>query len=225
MRTLGLIPARGGSRGIPRKNIRPLHGKPLIAWTVEAASDCPDIDRLIVSTEDAEIAAVVRSLGCEVLPRPAALARDDTTSVEVALHVLRTIGESFDLLVLLQPTSPLRQTEDISACLRVCREGAAPACVSIVRATEPPFWMFTQTPSGCLEPIVPRHLVPLRRQDLPAAFLLNGAVYVAKTSWLETHKTFLGPGVHGYVMPTDRSIDIDSAEDWQTAEAWLAQRR
>jgi len=201
-----------------------LHGKPLIAWTIEAAGRCADITDIFVSTEDVEIATVARSLGCAVLPRPAELAEDNTTSVAVALQVLRTAGKVFDLLVLLQPTSPLRKTEDIIACIRKCGPGRAPACVSVVRATESPSWMFTQTPSGSLEPVVPRHLIPLRRQDLPPAFFLNGAVYVAQPSWLELHQTFLGPGVHGYEMPAERSLDIDTLADFAAAEALLTQR-
>ncbi len=223
MRILAYIPARGGSKGVPRKNIRPLHGKPLIAWTIEAAARCTDITDLFVSTEDPEIAAVAGALGCQVLSRPAELARDESTGVEVALHVLRTTGGKYDLVVQLQPTSPLRVSADISACIRKCGPERAPACVSVVRATEPPNWMFTQTPSGSLEPLLPRHLMPLRRQDLPPAYLLNGAVYVALPSWLELHQTFLGPGVHGYEMPASRSLDIDTQSDFAAAEAILKQ--
>ncbi len=221
MRILAIIPARGGSKGVPRKNLRPLRGKPLIAWTIETAKRCAEITDLIVSTEDAEIAAVALALGCRVLPRPAELARDETTGIEVAFHVLQAMGGIYDLVVQLQPTSPMRVPEDISACIQRCGPEGAPACVSMVRATEPPSWMFTQTPTGRLEPLLPKHLIPLRRQDLSPAFLLNGAVYVARPDWLQLHQTFLGPGVHGYEMPVERSLDIDTLADFAAAEALL----
>jgi len=223
MRILAYIPARGGSKGVLHKNIRPLYDKPLIAWTIEVAKHCPEITDLVVSTEDAEIAAVATAHDCRVLPRPVELASDETTGVEVALHVLQAAGGIYDLVVQLQPTSPLRISADISACIQRCGPNGAPACVSMVRATEPPSWMFTQTPTGRLNPVLRRRLKLLRRQDLPPAYLLNGAVYVARPDWLQLHRTFLGPGVHGQEMPAERSIDIDTLADFAAAEALFRQ--
>lgn len=223
MGTLGIIPARGGSKGIPRKNLLTMAGKPLMAWTVDAARASGNIDRLIVSTEDAEIAAAARQLDCEVpFVRPAHLAQDETLAIDVALHALDALADPFDFVVWLQPTSPGRLPEDIAACVRACRAGAAPGCVSLVRATEPPQWMFTLSSGGVMQPLIPREQIPLRRQDLPPAFLINGAVYVGRPDWLREHRTFLGPGVLGYEMPADRSIDIDSWDEWHAAEARLA---
>lgn len=224
MRILGIVPARGGSKGVPRKNIRPLHGKPLIAWTIAAARECPLLSRVVISTEDAEIGAVAGQWGGEVLARPAELARDETLGVDVILHALHAVPGPWDLVVMLQPTSPLRVAADITACIRLCTDGAAPASVSVVRATEPPAWMFAKDAAGRLEPVVPRSQMPLRRQDLAPAFLLNGAVYVAQPAWLERHRTFLGPDVHGYEMPAERSLDIDTLEDFAAAEAVFARR-
>lgn len=221
MRILAYIPARGGSKGVPRKNIRPLSGKPLILWTIEAARRCAEITDLVVSTEDAEIAAVATTHDCRVLPRPVELAQDETTNIEVALHVVKAAGKSYDLVVQLQPTSPLRSSADISASIQRCVANGAPACLSMVRATEMPNWMFTQSPSGALEPILPNRQIPLRRQDIPPVYLLNGAVYVAQPAWLQTHQTFLGPGAHGYEMPFERSLDIDTLSDFATAESIL----
>src|SRR5262245_25182815 len=120
-RVLGLITARGGSKGVPRKNVRPLGGKPLLAWTIEAARNAPVIDRLILSSDDAEIIEVARAWGCEVpFVRPPELATDTADSVEVVRHALSTLGEDYDYVVLLQPTSPLRTGEDIENCVRLC---------------------------------------------------------------------------------------------------------
>lgn len=221
MRILAYIPARGGSKGVPRKNIRPLYGKPLIVWTIEAAQHCLEITDLVVSTEDAEIAAVATAHGCRVLPRPVELAGDKTTNIEVALHVVKAASENYDLLIMLQPTSPLRIPADISASIQRCVVSGAPACLSMVRATETPSWMFTQSPSGSLEPLLMRQRIPLNRQDLPPVYLLNGAVYVARPEWLQLHQTFLGPGAHGYEMPAERSLDIDTLADFAAAEALL----
>jgi CMP-N,N'-diacetyllegionaminic acid synthase len=223
MRTLGLIPARGGSKGVPRKNIRTLAGKPLLQWTVEAATASHAIDRLVLSTDDEEIADIGRAAGCEVaFLRPRELARDETPGIDVALHALGVLGHDYEFLVLLQPTSPLRRAEDISSCVQVCRESGAPGCLSVVRAAESPFWMFLMTPDAELRPVVPRASIPLRHQDLPPAFRINGAVYAARPPWLVEHHSFFGPGVRGYEMPASRSIDIDSWDDWLAAEAALA---
>lgn len=219
MATLGLIPARSGSKGLLGKNIRPLGGKPLIAWTVSAARQSSGIDRLIVSTDGPEIAAVAREYGCEVpFIRPAHLALDETPVIDVVLHALEKVGPSYEFVALLQPTSPFRTALDIDACLQACREGA-PSCVSVVQSSDSPFWMYTRSTTGELLPVADLAKVPTRRQDLPIAYLLNGAVYVARVDWLREHRSFIGPGVRGYVMPEPRSVDIDSLADFEAAEA------
>lgn len=223
--TLGLILARGGSKGLPGKNIRPLAGKPLIAWTIEAARQCPEIDRLVLSTDDHEIATVAQAWGCDVpFLRPAALATDEAKAIDVVFHALAAVGGSFERVVLLQPTSPLRLTGDITACARLCEGADRPAGISVCAAVESPYWMFTLSRDGSLNKIVPDAGLPLRRQELPPAFLVNGAVYAAWVPWLRQHSTFLGPGVRAHVMPPERSIDIDTLEDFKTAEQLIAGR-
>jgi CMP-N,N'-diacetyllegionaminic acid synthase len=223
VRTLGLIPARGGSKGLPGKNIRPLAGKPLLAWTIDAARASGVIDRLVISTDDDGIAAVAREHGCEApFLRPAHLATDESPTIDTVMHALETLGDLFDILVLLQPTSPFRTDADIAACVRRCTDEGMPACVGIIRATESPFWMFTQAPSGELEPVVARDQLPTRRQLLPPAFLINGAVYAARVDWLRQHRSFFGPGACGWEMPAERSLDIDTLEDFKAAECRLA---
>lgn len=225
MPTLGLILARGGSKGLPGKNTRSLCGKPLIAWTIEAALQCAEIDRLILSTDDPEIANVADTWGCEVpFMRPSELAGDETPAIEVALHALDSLQNKYDLLVLLQPTSPLRLPADISACICACRQGGAPGCVSITKATESPYWMFTKTSEGELHNIIADKCIPLRRQALPTAYLINGAVYAARVDWLRQHTSFIGPGVRGHEMPAERAEDIDTLEDFEAAEKRLWHR-
>lgn len=218
---LGVITARGGSKGVPRKNVRTLHGKPLIGWTIAAGLASRYVDRLVLSTDDTEIMAVAASLGCDVpFKRPAELAADDTPGIAPVLHALDVL-QGFDLVVLLQPTSPLRVAGDIDACIEKCAPGGAPACVSVVEPAQSPYWTYSIDGAGRLEPIVPRDALPDRRQDLPPSYALNGAVYVARVEWLRKANTFVAEGTVGYVMPPERSVDIDTERDLLLAEFLL----
>ena len=219
---LAVIPARGGSKGVPRKNIREIAGKPLIAWTIEAAKKSAYIDRLVLSSDDAEIIEVAESWGCEApFVRPADLARDDTPGIDPVLHALKELP-GYDYVVLLQPTSPLRTEEDIDGCIARCEEKLAPACVSVTEPAHHPQWMFTLDEAEVLAPISEQRGV--RRQDLPAVYALNGAVYVAQSAALFETRSFLGEGAHGYVMPFSRSIDIDTEQDLALATCLLQQQ-
>lgn len=142
MNLLTCIPARGGSKGIPRKNIRPLAGKPLIGWTIDAAKQAACVNRIVVSTEDEEIATVARALGAEVpFMRPEELAADDTPGIEPVLHAIAQLP-GFDWLLLLQPTSPLRTAADIEGIVDFCHSQQAPAAVSICEVAKHPYWMY-----------------------------------------------------------------------------------
>lgn len=220
VRLLALIPARGGSKGIPRKNIRELHGKPLLAWSIEAARRSASVSRVMVSTEDPEIAEVSTTWGAEVpFLRPAELARDDTPGIAPVLHALGELPE-FDWVLLLQPTSPLRTAADIDGIVRFCQERSAPAAVSVCEATNHPWWVYRQDPAGRLHPFV-EGVNAARRQDLPPAFVLNGALYLARRDWLLEQRSFMGEQTLGYEMPSERSIDIDTPMDWMLAELML----
>lgn len=222
-RILAVIPARGGSKGLPGKNIRPLHGRPLIAWTIAAARGSRRLDRIVVSTDDPAIAAVAAAHGCPVpFLRPAALAADDTPSVDVVLHALDAIGDAHDMVVLLQPTSPLRLTEDIDRAIDLCLERGAPACVSVAPAPKPPEWLMRMDADGRLVPLLPGGLRSARRQDADAALLPNGAVYVARVDWLRRTRSFYAEGTIGFLMPYARSVDIDDDMDFRLAEMRLA---
>lgn len=212
-RILGLITARGGSKGIPRKNIVEVGGRALIGWTIEAARGSHLLDRLVLSTDDEEIATVAQTFGCEVpFMRPAELAADASGSADVVMDCLQRLT-GYDYLVLLQPTSPLRTSEDIDGAIRVCLDSGAPACVSMCEAEESPFWMYALGPNGSLKPILENHYA--RRQDLPEVYVLNGAVYVADVSWFAARRGFLAEDTVGYIMPRSRSLDIDTPADLQ----------
>jgi N-acylneuraminate cytidylyltransferase len=222
---LAVIPARGGSKGIPGKNIIDVAGKPLIAWTIEAAKQSKYIDRLILSSDDDEIINIANQWGCEVpFKRPDALAKDDTPGIAPVLHAL-SIFPSFDYIVLLQPTSPLRTTEDMDGCMEQCINRQANCCVSVTEPDKSPFWMYYINIQGILEPLLPTNNdVAVRRQDLPVVYALNGAVYVARCKWLLVNKSFLSQETMAYPMSTEHSIDIDSWRDLQLAKLMLERR-
>jgi CMP-N,N'-diacetyllegionaminic acid synthase len=226
MTLLAVIPARGGSKGVPRKNIRLLAGKPLIAWTIEAARQCPEVNRLIVTTEDAEIAAVASQWGAEVpFMRPADLAHDDTPGMAPILHALRWLAESEryrpDWVMVLQPTSPLRTAADISAAIALTRAGAS-SVVSVTQAHPHPYLMKQIAPDGTLQPFDVQPQSPdNRRQAFPPVYALNGAVYLSRYDSVLTNETFVLPDTKACIMPPERSIDIDTLWDFQLADMVL----
>jgi CMP-N,N'-diacetyllegionaminic acid synthase len=224
-RVLGLVPARGGSRGVPGKNIVPLGGKPLVAWTAEAAAGSRYLDRTILSSDDEAIIAAGHAAGLEVpFVRPAGLARHDTPAMDVVLHALDAVDEAFDLLVLLQPTSPLRTSIDIDACIERVVAGA-PCCVSVTAPGHSPAWMFTLGHGDRLDRLIPEMDLPARRQELPPVFALNGAVYAADVTWLRRELSFVAAGTVGYAMPADRSVDLDDDLDLALLEVLVARRQ
>ena len=215
-RFLGLVPARGGSKGIPRKNLVDLGGQPLIAWTIEAALLSGSLDRVIVSTDDAEIATVSESLGAEVpFMRPAALATDEAASVDVARHALETLGEEGyepDYVVLLQPTSPLRTSGDVAAICLQTVEMEADTTVSVTLARDHPWIVHFMSLDGRLHRCAENQGKVERRQDLPAAYAPNGALYVARPDAILTDEDWYTGRCFGFVMPEERSLDVDT--DW-----------
>jgi CMP-N,N'-diacetyllegionaminic acid synthase len=220
-KVLGLVPARGGSKGIPRKNIRLLGGKPLIAWTLDEAKKSKYIDRLVCSTDDDEIAGVARQFGADVpFMRPPELATDTARGIDVVLHALRKLPK-FDVVVLLQPTSPLRTAEDIDGAIETWAE-AKQTVVGVAEVSKSPYWMYGLSDTGTLQQLLPKPANAANRQDLPKAFALNGAVYVASRDELKDQESFLTATTRGYVMAAERSIDLDTKEDWEYAEWKMA---
>jgi CMP-N,N'-diacetyllegionaminic acid synthase len=232
MRVLGIITARGGSKGIPGKNLKLLGGRPLIDYSIDAANDTP-LDRLICSTEDQKIADAARSLGCEVpFMRPAELARDETPHLPVILHAVEWMRDHGnyrpDAVVILQPTSPLRSAADIAAALRMLELSGADSVVSVneVTAHAHPMRMLRVDDQGLATLFVngdPVRKRINRRQDLPKAWVMNGAVYACRTDVLfAAEPSLYGDRVVAYPMPPERSISIDDQEDWAAAERALA---
>jgi CMP-N-acetylneuraminic acid synthetase len=223
LKTLALIPARGGSKGIPRKNIKPMAGKPLIAWTIEAALNAQLVDAVVVSTDDAEIAEISRQWKAQIpFMRPPELAQDDTPGIDPVLHALDKLP-GYDAVLLLQPTSPLRTAADIDACIRLAHSKQAPSVVSVCEPEQHPYWMYKMDPELGLASLID---VPAfyRRQDLPAVYALNGALYYAHADWLRAHRSFEAENTVGYVMPRERSVDIDTLLDWKIAELLITER-
>lgn len=223
---LAIIPARGGSKGVLRKNIRELAGKPLIAWTIEEALKSKHIDRLILSSEDEEIIRIAKNWGCEApFKRPDELARDDTPGVKPVLHALGALVEKYEYVVLLQPTSPLRISDDIDNCIELCIRKEAPACVSVSEVTQHPFWMYEIGDNGLMKPFNQEIDVANRRQDLPEAYILNGAVYVSRVDFILSNQSFISSSTIAYIMPKERSFDIDEEIDLKLCEIILDMRR
>ena len=215
---LAVIPARGGSKTLPRKNIIPVMGKPLLSWTVEEARRSQYIDRMVLSSDDDEIIDVAHSLGLEVpFRRPSELATDTTPTSDVLFHLLSKIP-GYDCLVLLQVTSPLRTAEDIDSCISKCIREKVGACVTVSLADKNPFYFRTLDSEGRLQPLIGNAYHIGRRQDLPDVYMINGAVFASQTAFFVEKRTFFTPETVGHVMPQERSVDIDSEKDLAVME-------
>ncbi|HEX8849558.1 MAG TPA: acylneuraminate cytidylyltransferase family protein [Gemmatimonadaceae bacterium] len=226
MRVLGLIPARGGSKGVPRKNVRPLGGKPLLQWTAEAALGAKSLARVVLSTEDEEIAAVGRSCGVDVpFMRPEELAADDTPTLPVVQHALGILeerGERYDAVCLLQPTSPFRNAGDIDGCVELLASSGADSVVSVlpVPVEYNPHWVYFGAPNGDIRLSTGEaHPIP-RRQALPAAWHREGSVYVTRRDVVMSGSLY-GARTVGYVVDGARSVNIDTPSDWTLAQTML----
>lgn len=223
MKVLGLITARGGSKRIPLKNIKSMAAQPLITYTIEAAKESRYIDEIVVSTEDERIATIAREWGAAVpFKRPEALATDEARSIDVVIHAIAELvkmGKSFDLVVLLQPTSPLRISNDIDGALERYIECGCRSVVSVSTVSESPVLYRTMDATGTLSSLLDV-CSTVRKQDMPTYYKVNGAVYVNRCSELDT-TTSLNDNPIGYLMPESRAIDIDEIADFEQAEKIL----
>ena len=219
MRVLGLIPARGGSKSIPRKNLVDLGGLPLIQWTIQAALGS-SLTRVVVSTDSEEIATVSQSLGAEVpFIRPIELSSDSTLSIDVALHALDVLDEEFDAVMLLQPTSPFRTPSDIGAALNIIDGASSVISVVPVDGTHPARMKFIE--NGLLiDPPFAETTENMPRQELRPMFIRNGAIYLTRTPEIR-NRTFKGSLSRALVMSKERSINIDSFFELAIARATL----
>lgn len=212
-KVLAIIPARGGSKGLPRKNVLDTAGKPLIAWTIEAALKARCITRVILSSDDDEIISVAKTHGCDVpFIRPDVLASDEASTLDVVLHAMEQLP-GYDYVMVLQPTSPLRSAKDIDAAFDKMITTDAPSCVSVCQVSETPYWMFSIGTNGQLQRLINLPEDISRRQDLPRSYKLNGAIYIIKTDTLRTTNSFTGTKTIAYEMPRQASIDVDTQLD------------
>lgn len=218
---LAIIPARGGSKRIPRKNIRPFAGRPIIAYAIEAARDAGLFDRIVVSTDDEEIAAVARSFGAETpFVRPPELSDDHATTLEVLRHAVERISETglaVDLVCCIYSTAPFVRATDICAAGEAIMESGADFCLSVTTFPFPIQRAVRIMPSGRLQMFQPEHL-NTRSQDLEEGYHDVGQFFWAQPTALRERKPVFGPGTIPYVIPRYRAQDIDTQEDWERAE-------
>jgi CMP-N,N'-diacetyllegionaminic acid synthase len=225
---LGLVPARGGSRGIPRKNLAVVGGDPLIAWSIRAGLAAETLDRVIVSTDDDEIAAVAAAHGAEVpFRRPAEHASDTASGAAPVIHALEWLaarGEAPEAVVLLQPTSPLRTAADIDAGVAVWRDAGscAPAVIGVSEAKHHPYRMLRAQADGTLALYDPAGGKIARRQDMPTVYAENGAFYLWPTDRLLADGELRPPGMIPFLTPARCALDVDTPWDLAVADAVLS---
>lgn len=232
--TLAIIPARGGSKGIPRKNIKELSGKPLIAWSIEAALEADATKRVVVATDDSEIAQIAKKHGAEVpFLLPSELTQDDSSILDVIKYVLewfkKEMGEDYSQVLFLEPTSPLRTPQHIKESIDLFNNKDADSVVSVMRVPGhfSPHWQFVLDNDSALSIFTNeniRNIIP-RRQQLPATYTRDGAIYLFKSNLLFNET----PGIYGervfaYVIDPKYTVDIDEPSDWDIAEKKMEKR-
>jgi len=225
---VALIPARGGSKGIPRKNIKLMAGKPMIAWTIEAAKRSQNLRRVVVSTDDVEIASVARDFGAEVpFMRPPELATDSATGLSVTMHFLDWMDRNDrlpDYVMELQPTTPLRLDCDIDAAILLANQRQARAVVGVCELSSDaahPWLAKSLRSDGSIQDFLPQKKSVVQRQDLPSVYTINGAIFLYRTLDLQRSQDYYPPGTLGYVMPASRSIDVNTPFDFHLVELIL----
>jgi CMP-N,N'-diacetyllegionaminic acid synthase len=228
MKILGLIPARGSSKGIPGKNIKLLGGKPLIQYTIEAGLKSQAIDRLIVSTDSPEIAKVAKACGSEVpFLRPGDLAADKSPTLGVIIHALEFFmktGVEFDAVCLLQPTSPFRSPEDIENAIRTFIKNETDSLISVIPVPHQynPHWVFEPAENGKLQIATGEKEIITRRQELPPAYIRNGSIYLTKTEVILNKKSLYGDSISYYEMSTEKHVNLDTLKDWEEAVSLIS---
>ncbi|MDF2183722.1 acylneuraminate cytidylyltransferase family protein [Grimontia hollisae] len=229
MRILAITPARGGSKRLPGKNIKNLNGKPLIQWTIDAALAVEEITYVMVTTDCKTIAEIAKQSGADVpFIRPPELATDTSSSTDVIRHVLdfyKMQGEDFDFVLVLQPTSPVRNADDIRRAIALLKINEADAVVSVCPCEHSPLWANTLPENCSMEDFIRHEVSQLRSQDLPNYYRINGAIYLTRVSrFYQENSLFLSSNIFAYVMDNERSIDIDHELDFLIAETVLKYR-
>jgi len=222
---LAIIPARGGSKRLPNKNILPLAGKPMLLWTIESAMQSKYLDEIILSTDSDDIIKVVENYKIKTIKRPLELASDTAKTVDVVNHVIENINKEYDFIVLLQPTSPLRTSNHIDEAIEQLIKLNADAIISVTEVDHSPLWCNILPESLSMENFISEDIKHKRSQDLPKFYRLNGAIYICKTKkFIEEDTFFLQENVYAYIMDKKSSIDIDEELDFKLAEIILKEK-
>lgn len=220
---IAIIPARSGSKGVPGKNIKLLNGKPLIAFSIEAAQKSKYVEKIIISTDDSEIANIAESLGAYVpFLRPKELAQDNSLAMDVYCYTIEQLNNRFNFnineFVVLQPTSPLRTSEDIDSAIELFYKKNADAVISYYEAPHPPIWAKKIDENGLIQNYFEFDSSLKNRQEIDKAYMPNGAIYIFKYNILKEKHTYYTENTYPYLMPAERSIDIDTLLDFKIAE-------
>lgn len=227
MKILTIIPARGGSKGIPRKNIKLLGDKPLIAYTIEIAKEIEALHTVMVSTEDKEISGIVANLGMPVpFMRPETLAQDTSPTIDVVINVVETyksMGVMFDAVMILEPTCPFRRISEVEECIDIFKSKGVDSLITVksVPAQYNPHWVYEENGKGLLVKAIGDEDVIARRQNLPKAFARDGSVYITKTDVILNQHSLYGESIAFRVNDNPYHINLDSPADWEIAERIL----
>ena len=220
---LAIIPARDGSKRLPRKNVLDLAGKPLISWTIEAAKNSKYIDKIVVTSDSSEILQIASELSVDIIERPQVLANDIATTFDATQHAINNISGYFDYIILLQPTSPLRSEKHINEAIELLSKRKTDAIISVCKTSHSPLWSNTLPMDGSLEFFLKNELKNKRSQDFDDFYRLNGAIYICKIEKLLEEKSFfLEKNIFSYIMDRKSSIDVDEAIDLDLCKCYLS---
>lgn len=223
---LAIIPARSGSKRLPNKNIKDLCGKPLMAWSIEAAKQSKWIDEIVVNTNSQQYAEIAKQYGVNVpFLRPEELSQDKNTTFEYIQYTIdfykNTFKKEYDYIVLLQPTSPLRQAHHIDEAIELCLRKNASSIISVSECEHTPLWANTLPPDHSMENFVSKEAIGKRSQDLPQYYRINGCIFIGKVEHYLQRRDFSMPNSYAFVMEKCYSIDIDTQDDFDLAEFFL----
>ena len=218
-KVLGIIPARGKSKGLPDKNIKELAGKPLIAWTIEEVNKCNIIDKAIISTDSERIADIAKKYGGDVpFLRPKKIATDAAKGVDVIFHAISLYEKEFDIIAYFQPTSPLRKEKNIKEAFKLFADKNAKAVISVCKSDHSPLWANTLPEDGNMKDFISSEIKNKNRQEIVNYYRLNGAIYISYISYFKKNRGFYGSRTYAYIMSKINSVDIDDIIDFKFAE-------
>ena len=219
---LAIIPARGESKRLPKKNILSLNNKPLIAWSIEAGLKSKYIDKVIVTSDNDEIISIAQKFGSNTIKRPIELANDTSTTFEAIKHTMDNIDNKYDYVILLQPTSPLRDEQHIDQAIELLKHKNADAIISVCEMDHSPLWSNTLPKDENMSNFLNKEILNKRSQDLELYYRVNGAIYICETNkLLEEKSLFIKENLYAYKMDRKSSIDIDEEIDFKIAESIL----